>query len=125
MGTIGKQSSDSSMDDCNKFSREVMFIFKVSSDSSMDDCNERESRIDEFLKLCSDSSMDDCNGVAAADRDTDTGVQIPLWTIVTVLLQGEADRFTSSDSSMDDCNVEPAAEKNALCRGFRFLYGRL
>ena len=70
----------------------------------MDDCN----RFAELKKLqeelCSDSSMDDCNRTIRIQFALWKIVQIPLWTIVTIHLPGQAITPARSDSSKDDCN---------------------
>ncbi len=94
----------------------------------------------------SDSSMDDCNLAGPGVQLGHSSVQIPLWTIVTLLkeLRGVTDQC--SDSSMDDCNLIRLGKKhtrlfvqiplwtivtgwkdehNTQAGGFRFLYGRL
>jgi len=50
----------------------------------MDDCNaiRAGTRIRELI--CSDSSMDDCNDIPVKKYLREGGVQIPLWTIVTI-----------------------------------------
>ncbi len=55
--------------------------------------------------MSSDSSMDDCNLFKKLGAPKDTGVQIPLWTIVTLYFPVTFSKFEPrSDSSMDDCN---------------------
>ena len=144
---ISFKSSDSSMDDCNRASNGYVFEHILGSDSSMDDCNAKKRALVDAALLGSDSSMDDCNGSADANHESEFGVQIPLWTIVTPISISEPSGFwISSDSSMDDCNGSAcscfsssrdcsdssmddcntvAVNKADVVFLFRFLYGRL
>ena len=76
-------------------------------------------------KKSSDSSMDDCNAIAGQLVLVVAKVQIPLWTIVTLLFSILFSVASSSDSSMDDCNARPRSRDKRDPDQFRFLYGRL
>ena len=90
--------------------------------------------------------MDDCNDEYGDTATTWDDVQIPLWTIVTMLRLNIGTVYSRSDSSMDDCNSTPFALLQGVRRVqiplwtivtaggirrlpwaslFRFLYGRL
>ena len=97
------ESSDSSMDDCNKLRPKAEAHDLFSSDSSMDDCNQNLVLAFTCETTRSDSSMDDCNLATKKPLTFRWGVQIPLWTIVT----GSDGRIL------------------VKCYAFRFLYGRL
>ncbi len=58
------------------------------------------------MQGCSDSSMDDCNEAEICRNSNFSSVQIPLWTIVTLLREMFLELVDGSDSSMDDCNAE-------------------
>ena len=76
---------------------------KESSDSSMDDCNGQleQSRWPWAWEV--QILMDDCNHSIYLDVPPG-GVQIPLWTIVTCRQKKPPLPEIRSDSSMDDCN---------------------
>ena len=89
--------------------------------------------------------MDDCNIITNMTDHTIRYVQIPLWTIVTMVSVILVSDSSSSDSSMDDCNElrrkglpvidcsdssmddcnDPPVGQPAKQFVFRFLYGRL
>ena len=92
----------------------------------MDDCNAASRAGTNEILISSDSSMDDCNFYVKNYKSNHEGVQIPLWTIVTIpqsilqmrILSVQIPLWTivthrhptvyygisGSDSSMDDCN---------------------
>ena len=79
----------------------------------MDDCNKDGDA--EFLALhVPDSSMDDCNIMFEIIDLLRVHVQIPLWTIVTLLRLPLLSGKSGSDSSMDDCNARVTWRSSSL-----------
>ena len=116
------------------------------SDSSMDDCNRAQLGARRCYWRCSDSSMDDCNNHTRHHPSKEKAVQIPLWTIVTIIQDIIPAKKGRSDSSMDDCNgsnhisvatgsqvqiplwtivTALPGEQIEYSFWFRFLYGRV
>ena len=112
----------------------------------MDDCNWTADPLYRIEQERSDSSMDDCNNESAVGRNERSHVQIPLWTIVTIIPASASAAGVRSDSSMDDCNFSEFGTAVKMKRvqiplwtivtmnrllgemreaTFRFLYGRL